>query len=522
MINFDNGSWNNHDKKYSTVILGGGSAGWLTALFLKRNWKNLEITVIEDPNKLPIIAGESGSTTFTDLLIHLNIDKSDFIKHTNATPKLGGRFIDWNGIDTEFLHVMQTDFTPWLDEWGRFISDQSNLTLSSFNRIFSQEHEKNLFLKTVLANDVPLSEMFLAGEFIRQDKVPFGAPLELPCIPMWHFESRAAAAYFKNIGIERGIKIVEGTYQTAFLKQNGDIESLSLVDGKTIYGDWFIDCTGFSRLLLEGVIGEKIVDYSHYFPARAVVAWWDDPCPSLLTTATAMRYGWSWNINLRHRSGNGYLYDPDHIDLDQAVAEAESRFDKKITPIANFKFTPGIVENSWRNNVIAVGLSSGFLEPLEANGVAVIIETLYALQDLWRPEVRDHEQNRKRFNQRTFAITQDIKDFLALHYRGHRNDTDFWLQHQHSDRTPESLKNKLDDWAEYYRSFKPEPRYYGYSSAAWLTVLQGLRLFSSDELKRLPKINIGIADKIIQNVRNRHSPIVDSCWKLEEWLRRMT
>ena len=142
------------------------------------------------------------------------------------------------------------------------------------------------------------------------------------------------------------------------------------------------------------------------FPVTiSLVAWWDDPCPCVTTNAIAMQYGWSWNINIRHRSGNGYIYDPDHITLDQAIAEAEQRFNKKIDPIANFSFTPGMMRKAWRNNVFAIGLSSGFLEPLEANGVAVIIESLYSMQDYWNPYQLTYDDAVKdRFNERVFGI----------------------------------------------------------------------------------------------------------------------
>lgn len=508
-------------NKSKIVILGGGTAGWLSALFLQKNFKDVDITVVEDPSKPPIIAGESGSTTFTDFLVHLKIDKDDFIKNTNATPKLGGKFVDWNGIGTEFLHVMQTDFSPWIEEWGNYINgtDHKNLNMGGLKNIINFYAAKENHLKTIIANDVPLEKMFHAGEFIRQNKVPFGATSEIPCVPMWHFESRGAAAYFKKIGLARGINLIEGKYQSAIQDDQGNIVSLLLENNQQVVGNWFIDCTGFNRILLKGLLKEEIVDYSHYFPARAVVAWWDSPCACLTTNATAMKYGWSWNINLRHRSGNGYLYDPDFIDLDQAISEAETRFNKKIEPIANFQFTPGIMKNAWQKNVIAVGLSSGFLEPLEANGVAVIVETLYALHDLWDPFGANDDRVRKRFNQRTFHITEDIKDFLALHYRGHRNDSEFWLMHKNEDRIPDSLKEKLEQWSYFFNSDRPEPYFNGYSPTAWLMVLQGLEIFDTSWLKNNNSYLTGSRDTIINNAIRRFKPLVAPFWTLEQWIK---
>lgn len=510
------------NTKTEVTILGGGSAGWLTALFINRNWPHLKINVIENPKKPPIIAGESGSTTFTDFLMHLKIDKEDFIKNTNATPKLGGKFVDWNGVGTEFLHVMQTDFSPWLEHWDQYIDgvDHRDLSVRGLSNYIRAKSNQENYLKIIIANDIPLAKMFHANEFIRQNKVPFGASSTLPCVPMWHFESRGAAAYFKKIGLERGINLVEGEYASSLQDSVGNVIALILEDHRQISGDWFIDCTGFNRLLLKELLKEEIVDYSHYFPARAVVAWWDEPCPCLTTNATAMKYGWSWNINLRHRSGNGYLYDPDFITLDQAVDEAEKRFNKTIEPIANFQFTPGIMKNAWQKNVIAVGLSSGFLEPLEANGVAVIVETLYAMHDLWSPDGENNQEIRQKFNHRTFHITEDIKDFLALHYRGHRNDSDFWQMHKSQDRVPDSLKEKLEKWSAFFSSDQLEPYFNGYSPTAWLMVLQGLEIFDNDYLKNRPDILKNNKDFIINNVEKRFKNMVDPFWTLDEWLRK--
>ena len=503
------------------VILGGGSAGWLTALFIQRNWSNVDITIVEDPKRPPIIAGESGTTTFTDFLIHLKIDKDDFIQKVNATPKLGGKFTDWNGAGTEFIHCLQTDFAPWLDDWGKYIKSASKeeLTIGGIKSLLTAEHGRQIYIKTIIANDIPLREIFHANEFIKQNKVPFGAKSEIPCVPMWHFESRAAAAYFKKIGIERGITLVEGEYNISTRDIAGNISSIGLDHDRQISADWFFDCSGFARLLLEKTLGEKIVDYSDYFPARAVVAWWDEPETSLTTNAIAMKYGWSWNINLRHRSGNGYLYNPDMITLDQAVNEAETRFNKKIDPIANFTFVPGIMKNSWKNNVIGIGLSSGFLEPLEANGVAVIIEALYALHDHWDPHDNNSDYSIARFNDKVFTITDDIKDFLALHYRGQRRDTEFWLDHHHNPkRTPESLRQKLWIWNTYFDGRSDAPIFNGYSPTAWLTVIQGLNIFNNTALKNQVENKLELGRAILNNTKSKYETMVNPHWTIDEWI----
>jgi tryptophan halogenase len=504
------------------TILGGGTAGWLTALFIKRTWPSIEISVIEDPSKPPIIAGESGTTTFVDLLKYIKIDIDDFIKSVNATPKLGGRFTDWDGIGTEFVHALQTDYAPWLDGWTEFYEANSfeEISYTKLNTIMSSERDKEIYLRTIIGNKIPLSDAFLAKYFIDENKVPLLTECELPVRPMWHFESRSSAAYFKKLGLEKGVKLIEGTYVDSKLDEQGNIDSILLEDGRFVQGDWFFDCSGFARLLLNKKLGEPIIDYSDYFPARAVIAWWDKPCYCNTTNAIAMKYGWSWNINLRHRSGNGYIYDPDHITEDQALAEAEERFGIKIEPIAKLKFQPGMARNTWKNNVVAIGLSNGFIEPLEANGVAVIIESLYALHDHWKP-FQQEQVGRERFNLRTWVVSEDIKDFLALHYRGHRRDTEFWQSHGNDKfRIPNSLQEKLDLWAGYFYELKEQPYFNGYSPTAWLMVLQGLEIFDNKTIEENFKNFLNRGAKTLNINKARYKQLVAPHYTIDEWIKR--
>ena len=516
---------NRFNTNSKAVVLGGGSAGWLTALFLKRNWPTLSVTVVEDPERPPIIAGESGTSTFIGLLKHLKIDAEDFVRRVNATPKMAGKFTDWAGEGTEFIHALQTDYAPWLDGWTDMDNVPINqLDMGRITSIMRQERAKDVYLKTIIGNDIPLAKAFYANYFVEANKVPYGPgdKTELPITCMWHFESRATAAYFKEIGISRGIELVEGEYQEAAQDAAGNISSITLDGERVLSADWFFDCSGFARLLLEKVMKEPIVDYTDYFPARAVVAWWDDTCYCTTTNATAMKYGWSWNINLRHRSGNGYIYDPDHITLDQAIGEAEKRFNKKIDPIANFQFVPGMMKNFWKKNVFAIGLSSGFIEPLEANGLAIIIETLYAIQDYWNPNIKEYEAfTRQRANDRAFFIADDIKDFLALHYRGPRRDTEFWQSHGNDKfRIPASLQEKLDEWRDFYNLRTPEPWPKAYSATAWIMVMQGIKLFDPDPIASSHRNLLPIGLDVLNTNAQKYKALVDPFWTVEEWIQR--
>ena len=203
------------------------------------------------------------------------------------------------------------------------------------------------------------------------------------------------------------------------------------------------------------------------------------------------------------------------------MAEAEKFYGYKITPIANFSFTPGMMRNSWKNNVIGVGLSAGFLEPLEANGIQVIIESLWAFEDLFRADKKDDIVRKQRFNDRVFALTDDVLDFLALHYRGHRRDTDFWKSHAYDKcRTPDTLTAKLDQWKHFFDGdLGAKSRAGGYSSTAWLQVLQGLSIFDSENLKKQYSFLERPAKQTLKENSNKYIQLVSGFPSAEEWLK---
>ena len=401
------------------VILGGGTAGWLTALYLQKQFCGNNIIVIEDPKRPPIIAGESGGASLVGLYKFLDIDLNEWITKTNALPKLGGKFFGWNGPNTEFIH-------------GLIDQSYDKEYSSKYPAITGINRE---FLACAMAENIPVEDLFYNAALIKENKIPliFNETLntfDSLDTPMWHFDSRENAAYLKQIGLSRGITLIEGEYLSSEKMPNGCIYSIKLDTNKEIQGDWFFDCSGFSRLLLHKELGVELTDYTEFFPARSVVGWWGDRSELInYTGITAMKYGWSWNINLKNRSGNGYVFDPDHITVEQAIAEAEEKFNTKIEPIAKLNFVPSLVKECWKHNVIAIGLSSGFLEPLESNGLAQVSIQLELLEKYWNPSSVTQVEI-ELFNKYFNSAMEEILNFLLLHYKGNRRDTVFWQDHQ--------------------------------------------------------------------------------------------
>lgn len=489
------------------VVLGGGSAGWLTALFLKKTYPNNDIFVIEDPNQPPIIAGESGGATLSSFYRALGIDISDWVRKVNAMPKLGSKFVDWDGVGSSFTHGL-------ID--GRYNDDYSTI---SDTVIGGQNRE---FLSCAIAENISLENIFYCSKMINDNKLPIVRNLAIETI-MWHFDSRANAEYMKVLGIARGIKIVEGKYSYSLKNDLGDTAIVYLEDGRYIQGDWFFDCSGFNRLLLQKEYNVESVDYTSLFPARNVVAWWDeDPKCINYTGITAMKYGWSWNINLKHRSGNGYIYDPDHITEDQAVEEINTRFNCNIDPVAKLSFTPSLLKTTWVNNVIAVGLSSGFLEPLEANGLSQVIFQLHLIEKYWNP-VAVNDGDRRLFHEYHEDYNNQIVNFLSLHYKGHRQDTDFWLSHKHDlERTNFVTRERLDAWSK-GSLIEDDKSFVIYPFESYATVVQGLGLVNLQTLKsRLIGKRATIFDDFyssFEKVTDRNLKILSDSLTLDDWFK---
>jgi tryptophan 7-halogenase len=495
------------------VVLGGGSAGWLTALFLNKMYNLQDITVIEDPNTLPIVAGESGSSVFNNLLLRLGINPIEWIDSVDALPKLGGKMSNWTGDGDVFFHGLISS------GYADTFLQQSLLSESSSNLEF---------LSQAIANNTPFENIFFPNALMLERKIPFkilpdNKGIRSITAPMYHFNSRKNADYLKNIGIERGIKLVQGKYIRSTKNDNGDLVNLILEDRRVLSSDWYFDCSGFARLLLSKECGVKYDDYSNFFPANSVVAWWDDVEQfNPYTELTALKCGWSWNISISNRVGSGYLYDNTCITEDQALEEAEKYYNKKINPIAKLKFTPSGAKETWFNNVIGIGLSTGFLEPLESNGISQIYAQLSLLEKYWNPDYND-KIARKLYNDEQYQCFYRILLFLSLHYRGGRTDSKFWQSHTFDKfRIPDQLQDILDLWKEgIVINHNETDRMFSLES--WLVVASGLKLIDRSKLRNhLSYKNKDRFRMFLENQENIEpiiKKIVTDCCTIDEWIR---
>ena len=409
------------NKKF--VVVGGGTAGWLTALRMRQMFPTSSITLVKS-NEIGIIGvGEATTPSFPDLLRSLQIDLTEVLRATNGTIKNGINFINWNGDDKSYHH----NFAEILETF-------------SIENIFTGANAFEYYLKNLIQNDFSLDDYTYQGKLSCQNKIDLSNTF-------WalHFDATLMANYLEKIGLSRNINIVDGIVNTVNQDASGNVNSLSMNDGSLVDVDFVFDCSGFHRLIIGKLYNQKWISYNKYLPAKKAIAFWLDPEEEMqpYTSAIAMKYGWSWNIPLSNRIGAGYVFDTDYITPAEAVAEMELYYGKKLEVRKEIDLNAGRYENVWVKNCIAIGLSSNFIEPLESTSLFLTVGQLglisYFLNNIETPD----EISTKLYNQVMSNNMENTLAFVWLHYLTKRTDTEFWKNFATNYDTPEKLKPLL-------------------------------------------------------------------------------
>jgi tryptophan halogenase len=433
------------------VVVGGGTAGWLTALKAQRSYPDLDITVIESSDIGILGAGEGSTPFLIDFFDHLNIPLSDLIKNCDATIKNGIKFINWNNDGDFYYHGFSTkDRNLGLDPMSDMFLSNSSLMLASIS-LNNNLKEVDFTEKISEKNKVP---------FILEDKkVNFGFVAKKNPILDYqkigqvsiHFNATKLANRLKEIGLERGIKLVDGTINNVSLDSNNNVSSLTLENNQNIYCDFIFDCSGFHRLIIGKVYNAKWKSYKDFLPVDSAIPFFIEMTDKIppYTEAIAMKYGWMWKIPLQTRFGCGYVYDSSLISEEDAIKEIEEFLGyEPIYPRKNkggFKFNAGCYENTWINNCVAIGLAANFVEPLEATSIWVSIVGLTRLfnNPLWIFE--NSQLIRDEYNDHILNMNNSIRDFIYFHYITLRKDTKFWQKFSY-ENAPKTLQEKINKW----------------------------------------------------------------------------
>ena len=396
------------------VIVGGGTAGWVSALILAEanvDIKKFDITVV-DSSKIPIIgAGEGSTGVLTDLidkrLNKLGVTEADFLNNTEATLKLGIRFKDWMGIDTEYLSPIEPSpsYLNFVDYSFYYGLTQGKAHLASAGG-YAMENEYSTYQ--------------------TNKRVTSGAH-------SYHFDAHKVGEYFKSVALKNGITHIDAELDELYRNEDGSLNSVSLKDSDNkIEGDLWIDCTGFARKLITPM-GGGWTSYSKWLPTNNAIPYiqkYDSiDNVKLETLAWAMPNGWMWQIPTQTRYGCGYVYSDMFTTHDNALSELTKITGRDIEPLRNIKFDSGRVDKFWVHNVIAVGLASSFLEPLQATSIHSTITQMNLLRaQFLRKSITSvcTDSNRKKYNQHIGKMVDDFKDLIQMQYMTNREDTPFW------------------------------------------------------------------------------------------------
>ena len=464
----------------TVVIVGGGTAGWMTAAALAKVLQGkYDIHVLESDEIGIVGVGEATIPPIKLFNKILELDEDDFIRETQGTFKLGIEFVNWGRVGHRYIHG-----------FGQFGQEMWTTDFHQY------------WLKMFLAGKAPDLEQYSinrracrANKFMRPDLQRPNSPIG-QIVHAFHFDASLYARYLRKYSEARGVRRTEGKIVQVHRRANaeGFIESVRLADGTHIEGDLFVDCSGFRGLLIEQALATGYEDWTHWLPCDRAVA---VPCARAgdftpYTRSTAHGAGWQWRIPLQHRTGNGHVYSSRYMSDDEATAILVSGLDSP--PLADprpLRFVTGKRRKTWNRNVVAIGLSGGFLEPLESTSIH-LIQTAIGKLITFFPDRGFSAPDVDEFNaQMDFEFTR-IRDFIILHYKlTERVDTPFWRRCKEMD-VPESLTRRMELFRRHGRIFREASELF--AEVGWLQVMHGqgltpegynplVDIFPEDEVK---------------------------------------
>ncbi len=445
----------------SVVIVGGGTSGWMTAAALAKVLQGqYRITLVESDDIGIIGVGEATIPMISLFNRLLELDEDEFLRRTQGSFKLGIEFVNWARLGDRYTH-------------GFGVVGQENATVD-----FHQ-----YWLKQSLAGKAKdLGHYSINTAACMQNKFMRPRP-DMPNSPLsqiayaFHFDASLYAKYLRGYSEERGVQRVEGKIVDVLQREgDGHVSAITLQSGQSVEGDLFIDCSGFRAILIEGALKTGFEDWSHWLPCDRAVA---VPCVSAkeltpYTRSTARQAGWQWRIPLQHRIGNGHVFCSKYISEDEATAVLMSNLDG--APLAEprpIRFTTGRRKNAWNKNVVAIGLASGFIEPLESTAIHLVQMGIAHLLTLF-PSAGFEAVDRDQYNRMMRQEYEWVRDFIILHYKAtERTDTPFWNYCREME-VPQTLRERMELFRAHGRIYREGNELF--TKLSWLQVMYGQRV----------------------------------------------
>ena len=440
------------------VIVGGGTSGWMSAAALSRiiGTQDCKITLVESEQVGTVGVGEATIPPIVEFNNLLGINADEMLSATQGTFKLGIEFINWGRIGDAYMHPFGS--------FGRTIMNVS------FWHYWKKAYDLGLSppLDAYSLNWLAAKQ----NRFLRSGNVPNSPLSKVP--HAYHFDASLYARFLRNFSTDLGVDRIEGLVEQVIQDPgSGFITGIKLQDGKLIDGDFFLDCTGFRGLLIEQCLQTGYEDWAHYLPCNSAQA---VPSKAInlkrpYTKSIAHPIGWQWQIPLQHRTGNGIVYSTEFATDEQAQQTLlENLPSTALAEPRQLRFVTGKRKKSWNKNCLAVGLSSGFMEPLESTSIHLIQSTITRFLSLF-PRRTNFDAEMDRFNKSADREFRTVRDFLILHYKAtERDDSGLW-NYCRNMAVPDSLQEKLElyqsgSWIE-----RDNQELFGVDS--WLSVFNG-------------------------------------------------
>ena len=419
----------------SIVIVGGGSAGWMTAAALSDAvGQACTITLIESEAIGTVGVGEATIPPIRHFNRRLGIDEATFVRETQGSYKLGIQFVDWGKLGHSYFHPFgqygaEFDSVPFYHHWMReSLAGRTSGPIDDFSMCWA---------------------MAKAGKFTHPS--PDRRLIQSTFDYAYHFDAGLYAAFLRRFSEARGVVRKEGRVIDVSLRgHDGFIEAVTLDDGTRITGEFFVDCSGFRGLLIEEALAAGYDNWQHWLPCDRAVA---VPCErgefTPYTRSTAREAGWQWRIPLQHRTGNGYVHCSQFISEDKAADVLLANLDgKALADPRPLRFVTGKRREFWKKNCVAIGLSAGFMEPLESTSLHLIQYGILRLIALL-PDAAMSPLLAREYNVQTSVEYERIRDFLILHYKAsERDDSELW-RYCAAMPIPDSLQYKIDHFREH-------------------------------------------------------------------------
>ncbi|UGQ44550.1 tryptophan halogenase family protein [Massilia endophytica] len=466
------------------VVVGGGAAGWMAATALAKALPASTVELVESEEIGIIGVGEATFPSIRAFHKILGIDEAEFLRATNGTYKLGIEFRDWSALGERYFHTFG-------DLGG----------LHGAHALWGQYRRAGDPSLGALGEQCLPSVMASHGRFYApqpdQDQ-HFGYA--------YHFDAVLYAAFLRKLALQRGVRRTEGRIVDVVRRADGGVQELKLADGRVMHGDLFIDCSGFASLLLGRTLEEPFVDFSHWLPVDRA---WACPCErsgsalAPVTRATALEAGWAWRIPLSNRTGHGHVFASRYMDEERAREQLLLQLDG--APLAEprlLRFTTGHRERSWVHNVVALGLSSGFLEPLESTSIFLVQSGLVRLIELLLAGAQPPETGVAGFNAGMARQFARVRDFIILHYcLTQRRDSGMWRA-MAAMELPETLAFKIHAWrqAGVLHQYSEE----GFDATSWLAIHAGMGHWPE---RADPALHDIAPDAALQAMRQRRDSI---------------